>query len=57
MGKITSITLDPSDPIFSEPLSRSHPLLERKKRLLEARLAAERECADCPDIVAPDTPA
>ncbi len=31
MGKVTWRLLLPSDPIFSEPLQRTHPLLERKK--------------------------
>jgi hypothetical protein len=41
MGKITSGLLPASDPIFREGISRSHPLLEKRKRLLrEARAAA-----------------
>ena len=41
MVKITSGLLPASAPIFREGISRSHPLLEKKKRLLrEARAAA-----------------
>ena len=43
MGKFTELLLPASDPISSEPLSRSHPLSVLKKQKLmlrEARAAA-----------------